>query len=153
MMRLCYSFGSAITSIHIQYSCSIPGVGIHWSTINKTVNIDDNFTMLYTYLLLILDIIIYSLITWYFDALLPGDFGTPQPFYFPFAVCVDTPSKAVVQRIRAMLSWAALSLTYMIEVFFKAEKQLHWPFRSMRSRKKTVLYMIRAVLTFNIEFV
>jgi ATP-binding cassette subfamily A (ABC1) protein 3 len=64
----------------------LPGAGLQWSTINKPVNVDDNFTMLYTLLMLILDIILYSLITWYFDALLPGDFGTPQPFYFPFTV-------------------------------------------------------------------
>jgi len=26
------------------------------------------------------------MLTWYIDALLPGDFGTPLPFYFPFTV-------------------------------------------------------------------
>jgi len=36
--------------------------------------------------MLSVDIILYTIITWYFDALLPGDFGTPQPFYFPFTV-------------------------------------------------------------------
>lgn len=62
------------------------GAGLQWSTLNTAVNVDDNFTMLYTFLLLILDIIIYSLITWYFDAIFPGDFGTPLPVYFPFTV-------------------------------------------------------------------
>jgi len=42
--------------------------------------------MFYTYLFLLVDIIVYALMTWYFDALFPGDFGTPQPFYFPFTV-------------------------------------------------------------------
>ena len=64
----------------------VPGAGIQWSTINTPVTVDDNFTMLNTFILLIFDIFFYALITWYFDALLPGDFGTPQPFYFPFTV-------------------------------------------------------------------
>jgi hypothetical protein len=62
------------------------GAGLQWSTINKPVSVDDNFTMLYTLLFLVFDILLYSLITWYVDALLPGDFGTPLPFYFPFTV-------------------------------------------------------------------
>ena len=64
----------------------ITGTGVQWSNINQPVSVDDNFTMLYTFLLLTLDTIIYSLITWYFDAVLPGAFGTPLPFYFPFTV-------------------------------------------------------------------
>jgi len=36
--------------------------------------------------MLIIDIILYTVITWYLDAVLPGAFGTPQPFYFPFTV-------------------------------------------------------------------
>jgi ATP-binding cassette subfamily A (ABC1) protein 3 len=53
------------------------------------VTIDDNFTMLYTFIMFIIDIVLYSIITFYFDALLPGDFGTPQPFYFPFTVSLS----------------------------------------------------------------
>jgi len=37
--------------------------------------------------MLVIDIIFYTIVTWYFDALLPDDLGTPQPFYFPFMVC------------------------------------------------------------------
>jgi len=62
------------------------GVGLQWSNINRYSSVDDNFTMLHTLLMLLLDIFLYTLVTWYFDALLPGDFGSPQPFYFPFTV-------------------------------------------------------------------
>ena len=60
---------------------------MQWSNINKVSSVDDNFTMLHTLLMLVVDVVLYTLITWYFDAVLPGDFGTPQPFYFPFTVC------------------------------------------------------------------
>jgi len=36
--------------------------------------------------MLSVDILIHSLVFWYMDALLPGDFGMPKPFYFPFTV-------------------------------------------------------------------
>jgi len=66
--------------------CNVAGVGLQWSNINKVSSVDDNFTMLHTLLMLAVDIVLYTLITWYFDAVLPGDFETPQPFYFPFTV-------------------------------------------------------------------
>jgi len=44
--------------------------------------------MLYTLMMLCADIFFYTILMWYIDALLPGDFGTPQPFYFPFTVYV-----------------------------------------------------------------
>jgi len=62
------------------------GTGLQWSNIDTLSNFDDNFTMLDTLKILALDIVLFSLIAWYFDALFPGDFGTSQPFYFPFTV-------------------------------------------------------------------
>ena len=66
---------------------TIVGVGLQWSNINRSSSVDDNFTMLHTLIMLFIDIIFYTIVTWYFDALLPDDLGTPQPFYFPFMVC------------------------------------------------------------------
>jgi ATP-binding cassette, subfamily A (ABC1), member 3 len=77
--------------MHIHLS----GDGLQWSTINSPVGDNGNFTMLHTFLFLTLDIALYSLITWYLYALLPGDFGTPQPFYFPFTVSTGTSFLAV----------------------------------------------------------
>jgi len=62
------------------------GVGLQWSNVNTVSSVDDNFTMAHTLIMLAIDIVLYTLITWYFDALRPGNFGTPQPFYFPFTV-------------------------------------------------------------------
>jgi len=59
---------------------------MQWSNINTVSSGDDNFPMLHTMIMLCFDIILYSVLTWYIDSLLPGDFGTPQPFYFPFTV-------------------------------------------------------------------
>lgn len=42
--------------------------------------------MLAVILILLLDTLVYMLIAWYVDAICPGDFGVPQPLYFPFTV-------------------------------------------------------------------
>ena len=80
---------------------NVAGVGLQWSNINKVSSVDDNFTMLHTLIMLAVDIILYTLITWYFDAVLPGDFGTPQPFYFPFTVfftgVIDAIAHCIIQ--------------------------------------------------------
>lgn len=62
------------------------GVGLQWNNLHLPVNINEKFTMAHVFIMMAVDIIYFSIITWYFDALLPGDFGMPQPFYFPFTV-------------------------------------------------------------------
>lgn len=42
--------------------------------------------MLQVMLVLIVDIFICVIITWYVEAVNPGDEGVPQPFYFPLMV-------------------------------------------------------------------
>lgn len=37
-------------------------------------------------IMLLVDIVILLLITWYVDAVFPGEFGVPQPWYFPVLV-------------------------------------------------------------------
>ena len=38
------------------------------------------------FIMLVVDSILYGIIAWYFDAVIPGDYGLPQPLYFPFTV-------------------------------------------------------------------
>jgi hypothetical protein len=65
------------------------GVGIQWSNIGSPVNPDAEFTMLYCLLILLADSVLYGILTWYFDAILPGDYGIPLPWYFPFTVRIS----------------------------------------------------------------
>jgi len=50
------------------------------------MNEDNQFSMADVYVMLSINIVIHSLVFWYFDSLLPGDFGMPKPIYFPFTV-------------------------------------------------------------------
>ena len=62
------------------------GSGLQWSNLCEPASIDDNFSMLQVFIMLIVDAIIYGLITWYVEAVFPGEFGVPLPFYFPIQV-------------------------------------------------------------------
>ena len=53
---------------------------------NTYANADENFTMANVFTMFVVDIILYALITFYFDGFMPGEYGTSQPFYFPFTV-------------------------------------------------------------------
>ena len=65
---------------------NFPGAGVQFSTLNTPVSVDDNFTMANVICMLLLDAFIYALITWYIEAVYPGEFGMPRPLYFPFQV-------------------------------------------------------------------
>lgn len=60
------------------------GEGLQWHNIWKTASPDDNLTLGSIMMMLILDAVIYLLIALYFEAIFPGDYGVPQPWYFPF---------------------------------------------------------------------
>ncbi|KAL4240689.1 ATP-binding cassette sub- A member 3 [Mactra antiquata] len=60
------------------------GSGVQWNNINEPISVDDNFTMLNVFLMLIIDAVLYGFITWYVEAVFPGEFGVPQKWYFMF---------------------------------------------------------------------
>ncbi|XP_052061510.1 phospholipid-transporting ATPase ABCA3-like [Mytilus californianus] len=60
------------------------GAGLQWNNFVNPPTVDQNFSMLAVILILLLDTLVYMLIAWYVDAICPGDFGVPQPLYFPF---------------------------------------------------------------------
>ena len=62
------------------------GVGVNWNNLFTPVSADDTFSMGYIFVMLIVDSAIGFLVTWYFDNVMPGDFGIPKKLYFPFMV-------------------------------------------------------------------
>lgn len=60
------------------------GEGIQWSNVWKPVSVDDNLTLGYIFLMLLLASVVYLLITLYVEQIFPGDYGVPEPWYFPF---------------------------------------------------------------------
>ena len=60
------------------------GIGVQWSNLFTGVTVDDSFTFGSVLLMMIADCFIYGIIMWYVEAIYPGEFGIPQPWYFPF---------------------------------------------------------------------
>lgn len=58
-------------------------VGIQWSNLSKTASPDDTLTIEHIIIMFFVDTIIYLLITWYVEAVFPGEYGVPLPWYFP----------------------------------------------------------------------
>ncbi|XP_075755150.1 phospholipid-transporting ATPase ABCA3 [Pelodiscus sinensis] len=58
------------------------GTGVQWRDLTKPVSVDDNFTFAQVLGMLLLDSVLYGLVAWYVEAVFPGEYGVPQPWYF-----------------------------------------------------------------------
>ena len=61
------------------------GSGVQWNNISDGVTIDDNFKFGQILGMLILDSVLYGLLTWYLEGIFPGEYGIPKKWYFPFS--------------------------------------------------------------------
>mmetsp|Transcript_38849 Transcript_38849/g.85269 ORF Transcript_38849/g.85269 Transcript_38849/m.85269 type:complete len:2010 (+) Transcript_38849:258-6287(+) len=59
------------------------GVGLTWSTLAYS-DYPSGYTFSNAMASLIFDCLLWGILTWYTNRVVPGDFGTPQPFYFLF---------------------------------------------------------------------
>ncbi|KAG8506409.1 ATP-binding cassette sub-family A member 3 [Galemys pyrenaicus] len=58
------------------------GTGVQWRDLLSPVNVDDDFTFGQVLGMMLLDAVLYGLVTWYVEAVLPGQLGVPRPWYF-----------------------------------------------------------------------
>jgi len=57
--------------------------GAQWSNISRGVTIDDTFTLSHVMRMFIVDTVVYMLLALYTEAVFPGEYGVPLPWYFP----------------------------------------------------------------------
>ena len=62
------------------------GAGLQWHSIVDGITPQDTFSLLEVMLLMFFDGIIYFLLAIYIEAVWPGEYGIPLPFYFPLTV-------------------------------------------------------------------
>ncbi|XP_033976695.1 phospholipid-transporting ATPase ABCA1-like isoform X1 [Trematomus bernacchii] len=60
------------------------GVGIQWSNLLASPLEDDSYNLTTSISLMLFDAVLYGIMTWYFEAVFPGQYGIPRPWYFPF---------------------------------------------------------------------
>ncbi|XP_062404777.1 phospholipid-transporting ATPase ABCA1-like [Sardina pilchardus] len=60
------------------------GTGIQWRNLLSSPHQEDDFSLTTALLIMYLDAVLYGLLTWYIEAVFPGQYGIPRPWYFPF---------------------------------------------------------------------
>ncbi|XP_065074348.1 phospholipid-transporting ATPase ABCA3-like [Ochlerotatus camptorhynchus] len=56
--------------------------GLQWSNLFEPVTVDDNLSVGYTMIMLMIDAFVYLLVALYIEKVFPGEFGVGQPWYF-----------------------------------------------------------------------
>ncbi|KAJ8278009.1 hypothetical protein GJAV_G00082740 [Gymnothorax javanicus] len=59
------------------------GLGLQWDNIHTSPLEGDEFSFIMSVRMMVLDIFLYAILTWYLDNVFPGQYGISRPFYFP----------------------------------------------------------------------
>ena len=62
------------------------GLGLQWDTVTQNVYETTKLSMMDIFWMLIVDIVMYLVIMWYLEGIMPGKFGVARKYYFPFQV-------------------------------------------------------------------
>uniref|UniRef100_A0A8C1V7F6 P-type phospholipid transporter n=1 Tax=Cyprinus carpio TaxID=7962 RepID=A0A8C1V7F6_CYPCA len=60
------------------------GVGIQWNNLFSSPLEEDSYNLTTCLVLMYFDAFLYGVMTWYIEAVFPGQYGIPRPWYFPF---------------------------------------------------------------------
>lgn len=60
------------------------GVGIQWSNLLSSPMQEDSYNLTTSICLMLFDSVLYAIMTWYIEAVFPGQYGIPRRWYFPF---------------------------------------------------------------------
>uniref|UniRef100_A0A8B9RTH9 P-type phospholipid transporter n=1 Tax=Accipiter nisus TaxID=211598 RepID=A0A8B9RTH9_9AVES len=59
------------------------GLGLQWGNIRTSPLEGDEYSFLFSIKMMLFDAFLYGILSWYLDNVFPGDYGLPQPWYFP----------------------------------------------------------------------
>ncbi|XP_036407591.1 phospholipid-transporting ATPase ABCA1-like [Megalops cyprinoides] len=82
-------FASLLSPVAFGFGCEYfalfeeQGVGIQWSNLLSSPLEEDSFSLTTTLILMYFDAFLYGVMTWYIEAVFPGQYGIPRPWYFP----------------------------------------------------------------------
>jgi ATP-binding cassette subfamily A (ABC1) protein 3 len=65
------------------------GEGMQWHNFWNTVTPDDDLVLGHIFIMLLVDALIYLLLALYIEAVAPGEYGVPKPWYFLFQVRIN----------------------------------------------------------------
>ncbi|XP_072517055.1 phospholipid-transporting ATPase ABCA1 isoform X1 [Salminus brasiliensis] len=74
-----FGFGCEYLSLYEEQ-----GLGIQWSNMWSSPTEGDKYSLSTSIIMLYVDAFIYGVATWYIEAVFPGQYGIPRPWYFVF---------------------------------------------------------------------
>uniref|UniRef100_A0A1A7XIW1 P-type phospholipid transporter n=2 Tax=Iconisemion striatum TaxID=60296 RepID=A0A1A7XIW1_9TELE len=83
-------FASLLSPVAFGFGCEYfalfeeQGVGIQWKNLVSSPLQEDEFSLRTTIIVMYFDSFLYGVLTWYIEAVFPGQYGIPRPWYFPF---------------------------------------------------------------------
>ncbi|XP_051275730.1 phospholipid-transporting ATPase ABCA1b [Dicentrarchus labrax] len=83
-------FASLLSPVAFGFGCEYfalfeeQGVGIQWKNLVSSPLEEDDFSLRTAIIMMYFDSILYGVLTWYIEAVFPGQYGIPRPWYFPF---------------------------------------------------------------------
>lgn len=84
-ISMCLASNSALSlAFRIIFNYEGQGTGIQWHNVFTSPSQGDTLTLGHTMLMLLFDSVFYLLIALYVEAVFPGEYGVPKPWYFLF---------------------------------------------------------------------
>ncbi|XP_034038157.1 phospholipid-transporting ATPase ABCA1b [Thalassophryne amazonica] len=83
-------FASLLSPVAFGFGCEYfalfeeQGVGIQWKNLVSSPLEEDDFSLRTAIIIMYVDAFLYGVLTWYIEAVFPGQYGIPRPWYFPF---------------------------------------------------------------------
>uniref|UniRef100_G1LF49 P-type phospholipid transporter n=1 Tax=Ailuropoda melanoleuca TaxID=9646 RepID=G1LF49_AILME len=59
------------------------GIGVQWDNLFESPVEEDGFSLTTSVSMMLFDTFLYGVMTWYIEAVFPGQYGIPRPWYFP----------------------------------------------------------------------
>ncbi|CAN0284054.1 unnamed protein product [Bubo scandiacus] len=78
LSQVAFGFGTEYLSRYEEQ-----GLGLQWGNISTSPLEGDEYSFLFSIKMMLFDAFLYGVLSWYLDNVFPGDYGLPQPWYFP----------------------------------------------------------------------
>ncbi|XP_053321852.1 phospholipid-transporting ATPase ABCA1 isoform X2 [Spea bombifrons] len=94
-------FASFLSPVAFGFGCEFfalfeeQGVGAQWDNLLESPLEEDGYNLTTSAFMMLFDTLLYGIMTWYIEAVFPGQFGIPRVWYFPFTKsywCGEEPS-------------------------------------------------------------
>ncbi|KAF5917731.1 hypothetical protein HPG69_013568 [Diceros bicornis minor] len=82
-------FASLLSPVAFGFGCEYfalfeeQGIGVQWDNLLESPVEEDSFNLTTSVSMMLFDAFLYGVMTWYIEAVFPGQYGIPRPWYFP----------------------------------------------------------------------